>query len=236
MVKTSKDIIDLEHVDFSIMPSLECDLSCSFCMYNCSTKNKLTLDLNTFKQFCKTIDWTKIKNCGFYGGEPAINMSLYQSFIDLIPKNMLRFTITNGSWSNNYEKGLEFIKFCSKNKLSVIVSGTEEHRQFQDRTLLQKLMKYKMLYLKDEDEIHPMGRAKKETWKCSHKCLWHKQPIRMAIFPTGHIIFQNCDGVYPILGNCSDTFDFVLKRAILIRKATCKRTYLTINEVLESYK
>lgn len=40
MVKIEKAIKDIEHVDLSIIPSLRCNLECSFCMYECGSENR----------------------------------------------------------------------------------------------------------------------------------------------------------------------------------------------------
>jgi len=236
MVRILKNRKDLAHVDLSIMPSLKCDLTCPFCMYYCSPKNNLTLNIEKLKAFLKTVDWKKVTNVGFYGGEPAIKTALYQQFINLIPKTIPRFTITNGTWSTSPRRTKNFLNFCSRNRLVVFVSGTHYHQKFQDRNVLQKRAGQGRVRLKDEDELHPMGRLQKECWTCTHKCLWHQQPIRLAVFPTGHIIFQNCDGVYPVVGDCSNIFTEVFRKAVAIREETCQaQTLQNINEVLKTH-
>ena len=234
MVRIQVDQKDLSHVDLSIMPSLKCNLRCGFCMYACSKKQR-TAELNLIKldSFLGTVDSSKISNVGFYGGEPSISEFLYQIYIDCVQPSIPRFIITNGSWSRDPTKTFKFLAFCQKNHLKIFVSSMKNHKRHQDRRLLKKLVSYNSIVLKEPDEIHPMGRAKKKHWTCTCKCLWHEQPIRMAIFPTGDILFQNCDGVYPVIGNISQSFQEVLDVAISIRTNTCSRCLKNLNDILE---
>lgn len=234
MVRIVKDKIDIAHVDLSVIPSLKCDLDCPFCMYGCSPKNRLKLSFKPLKQFLGTVDWQRITNFGFYGGEPSIEMPLYQRFIDLIPPRIPRFIITNGTWSVDLAKASKFLSFCSRNRMRIYVSGTAYHMKHQDRAVLEELARIGQVFLKDPDEIHPMGKSEKADWKCTRKCRWHQQPIRLAVFPTGHIVFQNCDGVYPVVGSCASTFKEVFKLAVKIRRETCNYAYRNINEIMRS--
>ena len=84
-------------VDFSFMPSLQCDLSCAHCMYNSSPFNKAELDFDQTARFVETIDWRLINSCGFYGGEPGINTPMYERFMELVPSAIPKFTITDGT-------------------------------------------------------------------------------------------------------------------------------------------
>jgi len=87
--------------------------------------------------------------------------------------------------------------------------------------------------VKDEDDMHPMGRLAKENWACTQKCLWHKQAIRIGIFPTGDIILQNCDGVYPVVGNYNQPFNKVFENAVLARNIGCLNGCRNINDILK---
>jgi hypothetical protein len=231
MVGNRKDLV---HVDLSIMPSLKCDLACPFCMYYCGPENTVMLDLEKLRRFLATVDWRKVTNVGFYGGEPSVDVSLYQQFIDLVPAKIPRFTITNGAWSTDPAKTKIFLEFCRRNRLVVFVSGTPYHRGFQDRKVLRRLAGRGLVRLKDADEMHPMGRLAKKDWTCTRKCLRHRQPVRLAVFPTGHIIFQNCDGVYPVLGDCSSSFKDIFAAAVAIRSEGCRRDeFPNINRIMK---
>ena len=95
-----KPIVTVEKsIDLSFMPSLQCDLTCAHCMYGSSPTNTATLDFEATKAFAETIDWDLINSCGFYGGEPGINIPMYERFMALVPGGVPKFTITDGTWS-----------------------------------------------------------------------------------------------------------------------------------------
>ncbi|MDD5289792.1 MAG: hypothetical protein PHT40_01155 [Patescibacteria group bacterium] len=204
-------------VDFSFMPSLKCTLACAHCMYEAAPENKIVLDIEKTKKFITTIDFSKINAMGFYGGEISTDYKRYQSFIDLIPKNVIKFTITNGAWSTNKKKIKEFITFVRKNKLQVFISKTKFHKPFQNSAVLRELAKKYNFTLKDEDQIIPMGRARKKKWTCSKKCLTYAGPTRLTLNPRGEIMFCNCDGVYPIIGTANENFSMVVERGLNIK-------------------
>jgi len=232
MVKIQDNKIDLAHVDLSIIPSLRCNLRCSFCMYESSRNNTRELDVEKLDAFLSTVDFSIVTNVGFYGGEPSLSPFFYSVYLGLVPTRIKKFIITNGTWSLNPTKTFYFLLFCHRYKLKVFVSSMKNHKRHQDRRLLKRLASYGSIVLKEPDEIHPMGRARKDNWSCTKKCLWHEQPMRMAIFPTGDILFQNCDGVYPVIGDIHLPFHEILKRAISIRQNTCNRSYKNLNDIL----
>jgi len=204
-------------VDFSFMPSLKCTLACPHCMYEASPNNKVVLDIKKTKRFISTIDFDKINAMGFYGGEISADYGRYQRFIDLVPKNVIKFTITNGTWSTSESGVRKFIDFVQKNKLQVFISTTKFHKPFQNSKILNKLTKKYNFVLKGEDHIIPMGRAKKDKWTCSKKCLTYTCPMRLTLNPYGDVMFCNCDGVYPIVGTYNDDFNEVVKNGLNIR-------------------
>lgn len=223
MVRIEESKKDLNHIDFSFIPSLKCNLFCSFCMYNSSPSNKRTLPRRIYKPFIEKIEWSLIRNIGLYGGEPFISLDLYQEILDLLPRKISKFIVTNGTWSRKQKDTEKFLSFCKKNNLKIFVSSMKEQILFQNRALLESLKEKKILHLKKEDKLIPMGRAKnKINKKCTFKCLWHKQPIRLALLPTGDILFQNCDGEYPIVGNYKVPFKELYSRAKSFRYNTCK--------------
>lgn len=238
MVQTTELKKDLTKIDFSIIPSLRCNLRCPFCMYDSSPDNDTKLNLQETKEFLKQIEWDKISSWGFYGGEPYIETSLYDNFINLIPKNIPIFIITNGSWTSSSHQFLEFFDWINsitkERRLSIVISGTPEHRKFQRNSLIETLSKLEGIKVKGNDDIHPMGRAYKEEWECTKKCIWHEQPIRLGIFPTGHIIMQNCNGVYPVVGTLNYKFKDVLENAINFRTNGCNPSICyNINDVID---
>jgi len=194
--------------DFSIIPSLKCNLECPFCMYNSGPN--VTTELNYIKtvKFLATVDWEMINSWGFYGGEPSINLPLYQKFIDLIPNNIPKFIITNGTWSVDTQDCLDFIRFVDNNKLHIVVSGTPYHMRYQNRVVLESFKEIcpEGFTLKEDDKIQPMGRASKNNWKCTNKCTTYDCATRIGLFPDGSILFQNCDGVYPYVQTYHNSF------------------------------
>jgi hypothetical protein len=213
---------DEKLVDFSFMPSLKCNLLCPFCMYKASPDSKIILDIKKTINFISTIDFNKINAVGFYGGEISTDYEGYQKFIDLVPQNIVKFTITNGTWSINERETKKFIDFALKNKLQVFVSATKFHKLFQNEKLLKKVAKKYKFVLKSEDRIIPMGRAKKKNWTCSKKCLNYACPMRLTLNPYGEIMFCNCDGVYPVVGSYNDNFKTVVQNGLNI-KDFCKK-------------
>lgn len=202
-------------IDFSFVPSLDCNLNCPFCMYDAGHHQTEIMNMNKVTNFVNTVDWSIINSIGLYGGEPSINLPLYQQLIYILPITIPKFIITNGAWSSVEKEFLEFLDFVNRNDLHVIVSGTPYHKQFQNQHVLN-LMKDSCeggITLKGDDKIYPMGRAKSITNNvCTQKCKDYTIPTRMALFPNGNILFQNCDGSYPIIQTIDDPFKNILEQ------------------------
>jgi hypothetical protein len=196
-VKQAKDI------DFSFMPTLECNLECPHCMYDVSPENIDILNYDFTKEFVNTFDWEQINSCGFYGGEPSINLDLYKKYINLIPEEIPKFMITNGNWSVQWTDLIEFVNYIMDNNIQVFVSSSPYHIEYQNEKLLAVAIKAAkgLIQIKDEDELFlPMGRLAEDDWTCTKKCLRWNKPMRLALQPSGNVIYQGCDGVYPIIG------------------------------------
>ena len=229
------------NVDFSIIPSYRCNLKCWFCMYDASPENTSTLDYSLAKKFIETIDWEIINSVGFYGGEISIDMPLYQSFLDLIPKDKPRFAITNGSWTRNLDICLKFLDFITENRIRTKVSCTPEHIKFQNVDLLKKFQEASNgnIFIKENDDtkgrLLSMGRLSARPFECTQKCRNMSRPVvdgelpayRMALEPSGEIILQSCDGRYPVIGSYNDTFDDVLKNLSNFSPERCIERYLS---------
>ena len=235
MVKNADDIKDLTKVSFSFIPSLRCNNRCSFCMYRASPGSTITLDYKATAEWMKTVEWDKVVGWGLYGGEPFIDMELYQKFYELLPKGTHCFVITNGTWSRTDEDTKTFLKWCA-NKFHIIVSGTQEHQRHQSVNFIRALAKEyneALTYKEGEEEMHPMGRLAKPDWTCTKRCIWHEQPIRLGIFPTGDIILQNCDGVYPVFGTIyRHNFNEAFAWGQHIRTYGCNKGDENINDLL----
>jgi hypothetical protein len=180
-------------------------------MYNSGPDVDDCLDLDILRKWLDTVYMNRIASFGIYGGEPSIALDEYQKILNMVKVyNKPQFVITNGSWSTSEEKTKEFYEFCRDNKLHVVVSGTPEHRKFQNRKMLEMMKEFwpDAIRLKPEDEnYHPMGRlAGKFPVSCGRKCMTWNRALRITIQPDGSIIFMNCQGVYPVVGNIKEDF------------------------------
>lgn len=189
-------------IDLSFIPSLRCDLHCPHCQYAAGPSVISYLSLHDVKDWLRGVCWDDIHAAGFYGGEPALEPAVYGRFIDLVPPEVPRFVITNGTWSRDWRQTNDFIAWVAKHQLHVFVSGTRWHRLYQDRSVLRQLRDSYGFRLKgEEDTILQMGRAR--GWappSCTNLCTrWAPRPWRIALHPTKGVIFQSCDGDYPTL-------------------------------------
>ena len=217
-------------IDFSIMPSFRCNLRCWFCMYNSSPDIEQELDYRKTKLFLSQFDWSQINAFGFYGGEPSIDMPLYDKFIKLVPSDIPKFVITNGTWSRNEKDAIEFLKWCTRYNFYVIISSTPEHIKYQRRSFLESLAGRfnEMIELKKPDEIHAQGRAKGKIGvvsDCKGTCLRTDRNIRLGLKPDGNIVFQNCHGEYHIVQTYKQPFNGILDRTKSIVEE-CSTIYL----------
>lgn len=203
--------------DLGFIYSLKCNLTCSFCMYNCHPNIDKVLDLNKLFIWLKTININKIASFGIYGGEPSILLNGYAKCLDLVNHfNKPYFIITNGTWSNSPERTKEFLEFCTKYKIFIVISGTPEHRAYQNRKVIEQLAKKYPNDFKirsEKENYHAMGRLEgKMPFSCTQKCMWWNKAIRIGILPDGYILFQNCDGIYPLIGNIGESFEVIDNR------------------------
>lgn len=204
-------------IDLSFMASLECDLACAHCMYSSSPRTTERLDYERVAAWVQTVDWTQVHACGFYGGEPAILLDWYSQFVELVPREIPKFCITNGAWSRSWLKTMEFVLWAERYSLSVVVSGTRWHTPYQDRARLEELAASTTCYvLKGEEaQIIPMGRGENLLMapapkRCTQVCLRWTKPWRVALHPTRGIIFQSCDGRYPHLQSLEEPFSAIV--------------------------
>lgn len=210
-------------VDLSIIASLKCNLSCWFCMYSAGPNNGKILCHDSLSVFLGSVNWDDINSIGFYGGEISVDTSLWQTYIDTVDHHINyqtneagnavkrtrkwkghKWCITNGSWSEHHVKFYSFIHWASNLDLQVFISTTEAHKKHQDTEKLQLLVSSsdRFRFKKDDlkSKLLPMGRNKKPLWTCSKRCL-RLERHRLAILPNGDVIYQKCDGVYPVIAN-----------------------------------
>jgi len=200
-------------IDFSILPTLECNLKCSFCMYDCSSDNKEQIDLEKLEDFLLTIPAGVINAYGLYGGEPSINIPLYKRVVALLPVDAVLFTITNGSWTRHTWQWVDFVHFVVNYSITCFISSTPEHTPFQDTYVLKNILRaYNCFAIKEDDTLKPMlsmGRysGHEDDPYCTVKCVRLNGPERLAVMPNGDIIYQTCDGKFPVVGTIDEPFD-----------------------------
>lgn len=207
-------------IDLSFIPSYLCNLKCNFCMYSCSKDNKNTMDLDKTKKFIDSIDWDWINSIGFYGGEMFLFPDILGKIIDYLPKEIDKWCITNGSWSRTLNSTEIFLDFIGKHNLRCYVSSTPSHKKYQSEQWLNYAIKEGVELKKDDTQgrLLPMGRNKCKFWDCSEKCKRIEGAARYALTPTGNIIFQSCDGVYPIVGVDYPDFHLIKKHYLSSHK------------------
>lgn len=195
----------MNKIDLSFILSYKCNLECSFCMYNCSKKEKDFIDFDILIKFIKTIDFNIVNLIGYFGGEVSIMINEYEYLSSLLPKNFPKFCITNGAWSLNENHTKNFLKFISNDNFKYVkISCTKEHKKFQNENVIKKVIKENCLfYIKTDDlkrKLNPMGKLNYKKNDCTKICK-KNETKRYTILPNGDIIFQLCDGKNPIIGN-----------------------------------
>jgi hypothetical protein len=205
-------------------------------MYKSGPTVNNKIDLEALNKWLLTIDPKLIASFGLYGGEPSIDMMHFGQCLVMAKKmigNRPGFVITNGTWSKNSDETERFLEWSKQHSLYITVSGTAEHRRYQNRQVLEELNeKYSdWIKLKPlEENFHAMGRLEGVMpFSCTTKCMSWNRALRIAVKPSGDIIFQNCNGIYPIVGNIQEPFDVIDKRIKRMRS-------LGFKEVCPYYK
>jgi hypothetical protein len=176
-------------------------------MYRASKDINEEIDLEKIKSFLNRSNLELVDTFGLYGGEISENLDLYQKVIDILPKFIPRWCITNGSWSKDLNFRKEFVVWCLDNKLFIVVSGTWYHKLYQDKEFFDYLKNTEfsqVFRFKSGDKMHAMGKLVDCGIECSKKCLTPIISQRVAILPNGDIIFQWCDGNYPVIGRVEE--------------------------------
>ncbi len=204
-------------IDLSVVPSYECNLTCWFCMYDCGPDKKEEINLFDLARWLGSVNWEMINWTGVYGGEPAVNILLYETVLNMFPKDKPKFTISNGAWTKDKYKMLEFLSFISRNKLYCKVSSTPEHLKAQDLKAISILHNWRIIEHKVNDDtkatLLPMGRLKHRAkeFKCKLECLTWQGAYRVAVRPEGNIIFQSCKGIYPVVSDITKPFSHAVE-------------------------
>jgi len=204
--------------DISFIVTHKCDQKCWFCMYECSPDSNSFLDYNIAKEFIESIDLDRVSSFGFYGGEPFVAKQEFEQVINLVRElNKPMFMISNGSWSSLINR-FESLRWVSSLGVDTLfISGNHEQTEHQDREWLEYVSKrpnsMNIILKPPDDNFLPMGRLKHVEQKCTQKCKsWYGKPVRFALNPEGKVIFQSCDGVYPVVGDSSIGFNEVVTK------------------------
>ena len=191
----------VDSFDISFMPSHKCDLHCPFCMYDCGPDKDDLLDVDAALAWVEKFPYP-INSFGIYGGEPTLFLGLVGRLLMHLPKAP-RWMITNGAWSQYENRTLDVVAFAELHDLKVIVSGNPVQMNYQSRWRLNRLSS--RFELKEPDGMIPMGRQPGEV-KCTQVCMNRDQPARICVRPDGSIMWQSCDGGYPIIGTIHEPF------------------------------
>ena len=209
--------------DLSFIYTKRCDLRCAFCMYSSGPEVDDAIDLSLLEGWLDTVDMGRVASFGLYGGEVGVDLDGFGACLDLVSHvDRPHFVLTNGTWSTDPSRTVEFLDFCWRHKCYVVVSGTPWHRRHQNRAVLGALKEKwpDTFRLKPvEENFHAMGRLEgKMRFSCTRKCAWWGRALRIAVQPDGTIIFQNCDGVYPVVGNLVESFSQLDARVTRMRR------------------
>lgn len=211
-------------IDLSFIASLKCNLKCPHCQYDASPNQKEWMDYDRLRDFMKTAigHWEVFNSFGFYGGEITTNIKQWSKYIRLInliqkeyvygPRRYQKnkkpvWMITNGSWSTSDATFHQMVNFAYQNELQVYISTTPYHKPHQDIRRLEVLVKYAdNFHFKADDtkkRLLPMGRNYTPDWYCTRRCEREEATERLAIMPNLDVIYQKCDGIYPVVANVS---------------------------------
>lgn len=218
-----------DKVDLSIMYSRNCNLSCDHCMYDSGPDIQDHIDMDLLSAFIGTIN-NNVSTIGYYGGEPTLFLQEYAKITSMVRKRRPEikiWMISNGTWSKDFDEMERVLRWTFVHRVSpIIVSGTQYHVPNQDRALLESMaaaLENHIILKSEEDRYINMGRW--TSGSCTNRCTNHPVPIRMAILPDGRVMFQNCDGSYPIVGCIRESFMDIYTRVLhqLKRTRTHKR-------------
>lgn len=202
-------------IDLSIMPWLTCDLKCPHCQYNASPEQQGDLHPGELYKFLHTIDWSDINSIGFYGGEIFLALDQFKRYIDLIKKSQLNkgikkhklkpmWVISNGTFSTAQSHFSNVVAFVHLHDLKVFISTTPYHKKHQHPRINSLTNISNNFSFKKDDtksRLLPMGRNATEDWYCTRRCQREEATERLAIMPNGDVIYQKCDGIYPVIGS-----------------------------------
>lgn len=203
-------------IDLSIMPWLECDLQCPHCQYDAGPEHDEHLDRMELIKFLQTVDWADINSIGFYGGEVFLDLNTFGRYVAIVKSAQLNagikktklkpmWCISNGTFSKSASHFANVITFVHLHNLRVYISTTSYHKEDQHKRIRNLTKASDNFRFKKDDtksRLLPMGRNYVEDWYCTRRCQ-RLEIDRLAIKPNGDVLYQKCDGIYPVVGNIS---------------------------------
>ncbi len=202
-------------VDLSIMPWLECDLECPHCQYSAGPNKEGKLKPVVLARFLATVDWDTINSIGFYGGEVFLNPDRFSAYIKLVEraqefcgikprKFKPMWAISNGTFTKATSTHYNTVVFVHRHNLTVHISTTPHHKKYQNEKRARSLIDGSRAFRFKKDDtkkrLLPMGRNYTPDWYCTRRCQ-RLERLRLAIKPNGDVIYQKCDGIYPVIAN-----------------------------------
>ena len=202
-------------VDLSIMPWLECDLQCPHCQYDAGPDQEGTLSPAALARFLGTTNWNAVNSVGFYGGEVFLRPQMFSKYITIVKKAQKHcgvkprkmkplWAISNGSFTRSNSRHYNTVVFAHLHGLKVHISTTPYHKKYQHAGRARSLITGSKAFRFKKDDtkkrLLPMGRSAVDDWYCTRRCQ-RLERLRIAIKPNGDVIYQKCDGVYPVIGN-----------------------------------
>jgi uncharacterized protein len=134
-----KDRLDIKSLNLTIVPTLECNLACSYCYQRGVSTEKITkkaLD-NIFKFIERKIDNLELLSICWFGGEPLICVDkiiyLNEKLVKLCEQTSTQFfsSISTNSYILN-EENIKKLKKCSINEIQTTLAGTKDvHDKFR---------------------------------------------------------------------------------------------------------
>ena len=202
-------------IDLSIMPWLKCDLECPHCQYSAGPDNGGVLHPGELYKFLHSVDWNDINSIGFYGGEMFLDIRGFGQYIEIVTKSQEHkgikkhkfkpmWVISNGTFSTAQSHLSNVVTFVHMHKLKVFNSTTPYHKEHQ-HPRIKHLTKISdnFSFKKDDTQsrLLPMGRNATEDWYCTRRCQRQEATERLAVTPSGDVIYQKCNGVYPVIAS-----------------------------------
>ena len=162
---------------FLIIPTLRCDLDCSYCQVSRVSKNKQGFDLD--KQYIDeiirviSISSDKSLKIEFQGGEPLLNFDFIKIFVQKIKSQIIDKEISFVICTNLNNITEEILYFCKENNifLSTSLDGNKEVHNFNRpsryydsyETFISKLKSSRDIL--GENKISALSTVTKETLK-----------------------------------------------------------------------